>query len=83
MCHSEGPLDKILLALHNLCAVRTEFAKTLEELAKNVGMDVTQLQALLKELVLNGYVAWFSDSKGERRYYITGSGIVRVCSAFT
>lgn len=83
MRHQEGPMDRILLALHNLCAVRTEFAKTSEELSQNVGIDINQLQTLLKELVSNGYIACFSDSAGEKRYYITGNGIIRVCSAFT
>jgi DNA-binding IclR family transcriptional regulator len=76
-------MDRILLALHNLCAVRAELAKTSGELAQNLGMDLNQLQALLKELVSNGYIAYYSDSTGEKRYYITGNGIIRVCSAFT
>ena len=83
MRHQEGPMDRVLLALHNLCAVNTELAKTLQELSQNVGIDINQLQVLLKELVSNGYTACFSDSAGEMRYYITGTGIIRVCSAFT
>jgi len=79
MSHQEEPMDRILLALHNLCAVSTELAKTSEELAQTTGMDLNQLEALLKELVSNGYIACSS----EKRYYITGTGIIRVCSAFT
>lgn len=74
---------KLLLALHNLCAVRPEIAKTVEELSEVIRITVDKALTVLHGFEVEGYVKSVIDVQGKRRFYLTGTGILKVCSSFT
>jgi hypothetical protein len=75
--------DRILHLLHNLAAVNPDNAKTLPELAQLSQEPAERLQDLLKREEASGHVKSLSDEKNERRYYLTGLGILRAVSMLT
>lgn len=80
----ELPLsEKLLQTLHNLCATAPDLARKSEELAQVLQLDVNQVENILDNYGLEGYVESFNDSEGKKRYYLTGSGIIKVCALFT
>jgi len=80
----ELPLsEKLLQTLHNLCATAPDLARKSEELAQVLQLDTNQVENILDNYGLEGYVESFNDSEGKKRYYLTGSGIIKVCALFT
>lgn len=80
----ELPLsEKLLQTLHNLCATAPDLARKSEELAQVLQLDVNQVENILDNYGREGYVESFNDSEGKKRYYLTGSGIIKVCALFT
>lgn len=75
--------EKLLLAMHNLCIVRPEIAKTGEEIAKSVRLASDNVLGILAGYEANGYVTSLIDSMGARRFYLTSLGMIKVCSSFT
>lgn len=75
--------DKLLLTMHNLCAVRPEIARTGEELSRIIRVAVDKALKILNGFERDGYVKSLIDQSGRRRFYLTGMGILRVCSSFT
>ena len=75
--------DKLLLTMHNLCAVRPEIARTGEELSKIIRVAVDKALKILDGFEREGYVKSLIDRHGRRRFYLTGMGILKVCSSFT
>lgn len=75
--------EKLLLAMHNLCIVRPEIAKTGEEIAKSVRLASDNVLGILVGHEANGYVTSLIDSMGARRFYLTSLGMIKVCSSFT
>jgi hypothetical protein len=75
--------DRLLLTMHNLCAVRPEIAKTEEELSKIIQVALEYTQNVLDSFEREGYVKSLIDQNGRKRFYLTGMGILRVCSSFT
>ncbi|MBC7131184.1 MarR family transcriptional regulator [Candidatus Bathyarchaeota archaeon] len=75
--------EKILQTLHNLCATAPELAKKSEELAELMQMDKSEIEHILDACCGEGYVESFHDADGRRCYYLTGKGIIKVCSLFT
>lgn len=75
--------DRLLLTMHNLCAVRPEIAKTEEELTNIIPIALDNAQNILNGFEREGYVKSIVDHQGRKRFYLTGMGILRVCSSFT
>jgi len=75
--------EKILQTLHNLCATAPDLARRSEELAQVLQLDLTEVERVLDNYGLEGYVESFTDNDGKKRYYLTGSGIIKVCALFT
>ena len=80
----ELPLpEKILQTLHNLCATAPDLARRSEELAQVLQIDVNELERILDDYKREGFAESFIDNEGKKRYYVTGRGIIKVCSLFT
>jgi DNA-binding PadR family transcriptional regulator len=80
----ELPLpEKILQALHNLCATAPDLARRSEELAQILQIDKNELERILDDYKREGFAESFADSEGKKRYYLTGSGIIKICAIFT
>lgn len=77
------PSEKLLQTLHNLCATAPDLARRSEELAQVLQLDINEVETILDNYGLEGYVEGFTDNEGKKRYYLTGSGIIKVCALFT
>jgi DNA-binding MarR family transcriptional regulator len=75
--------EKILQTLHNLCATAPDLARKSEELAQFLQLDVAEVERILDNYGLEGYVKSFTDDQGKKWYYLTGTGIIKVCALFT
>ena len=75
--------ERVLLILHNLCAANQMMAKKSDELAQVLQSDVNEVNQILDGHESKGYTLSFTDNEGNRRHYLTGVGIIRVCSFFT
>jgi hypothetical protein len=80
----ELPLpEKILQTLHNLCATAPDLARRSEELAQVLQIDLGEVERILDNSKREGFTEGFTDNEGKKRYYLTGSGIIKVCALFT
>ncbi len=80
----ELPLsEKILQTLHNLCATAPDLARRSEELSQVMQVDLGELERIMDGYKAEGFAESFTDNEGKRRYYLTGSGIIKVCALFT
>jgi DNA-binding PadR family transcriptional regulator len=80
----ELPLsERILQTLHNLCATAPELARRSEELSQVLQIDINELEKILDEYKKQGFAQSYVDNEGKKRYYLTGSGIIKVCALFT
>ena len=77
------PSEKLLLSMHNLCVVRPEIAKTGEEISKSINLDIDHVLRMLGLHEERGFVKSYVDNIGIRRFYLSGLGILKVCSSFT
>ena len=75
--------DRLLLVMHNLGLVRHEAARTGNELAEFLQMDVKNVGEILDRHETYGFVRSYLDPGGAKKYYLTGIGIIKVCSSFT
>ena len=75
--------EKLLVTLHNLCATRGELARKSDELAQVLQADLNEVNRILDRHVSGGYVVGFTDHEGNKRYHLTSTGIMRVCSLFS
>jgi hypothetical protein len=75
--------ERVLITLHNLCATRGEWARGSDELAQVLQVDVNEVNRILDGYVSEGYVVSFADHEGNKRYHLTSTGIIRVCSSFS
>ena len=75
--------DKVLLLLHSLGAVKPEKAMKLKELANLASLHEKEMEKVLNENESQGYAKSFIDNKGFKRYYLSGTGILRACSIYT
>jgi hypothetical protein len=41
------------------------------------------LERILDDYKRQGFAESFTDSEGKKRYYLTGSGIIKICAIFT
>jgi len=75
--------EKLLQTLHNLCATAPDLARRGEEFAQILQIDVNEVERILNNYHSDGYVESFVDNEGKKRYYLTGTGIIKVCALFT
>jgi hypothetical protein len=75
--------DKVLQTLHNLCATAADLAKRGEEVARILQMDPNEIEKILDDYKNRGFAESFYDNEGKKRFYLTGKGIIKVCSQFT
>jgi DNA-binding IclR family transcriptional regulator len=73
----------VLAYLHNMGYLGADRAVSVRDLSRALGMDESVLERILQEHVENGYVEYVSRSLGENLYYLTGKGVIRVCSIYT
>ncbi|MCX8150851.1 MAG: hypothetical protein N3D85_05060 [Candidatus Bathyarchaeota archaeon] len=75
--------DKVLQTLHNLCSTAADLARRGEEVARILEKEPAEIEGILDRYKSEGCVESFSDNEGKKRYYLTGKGIIKVCSIFT
>jgi hypothetical protein len=75
--------DKVLQTLHNLCATAADLARRGEEVARILQRDPNEIEGILDKYTSEGFSRSFNDNEGKKRYYLTGKGIIKVCSIFT
>jgi Fe2+ or Zn2+ uptake regulation protein len=75
--------EKILQTLHNLCATAPDLARRSEELSQVLQIALNDVERVLDNFKTEGFVDSFVDGEGKKRYYVTGSGIIKVCALFT
>lgn len=75
--------ERVLVSLHNLCATSGQMAVKSDEVARALQVDVNEVNQNLERYVSEGYVSAFQDNEGNRRFYLTSTGIIRVCSLFS
>ena len=75
--------ERLLITLHNLCATNGDMAKKSSELAQILQVNTNEVDQNLDRHVSDGYVAAYNDNEGNRRVYLTNTGIIRVCSLFS
>ncbi len=75
--------EKVLQTLHNLCATAADLAKRSEEVARILQRDPAEIESLLDGYKAGGFAESFYDNEGKKRFYLTGKGIIKVCSLFT
>jgi hypothetical protein len=75
--------DKVLQTLHNLCATAADLARRGEEVARIMQKDSGEIEGILDNYKSGGFAESFVDNEGKKRYYLTGRGIIKVCSLFT
>jgi len=74
---------RLLLCLLSLGAVDEESALSAEQISEILSMKLSTFRGLLRRLVQSGYVSALRDDGRRSRYFLTKSGIVRVCSLFS
>jgi hypothetical protein len=75
--------DKVLQTLHNLCATAADLARRGDEVAMLMQKDPNEIEGILDRYKSEGFAESFFDNEGKKRYYLTGRGIIKVCSLFT
>jgi hypothetical protein len=75
--------EKVLQTLHNLCATAADLAKRSDEVARILQRDPAEIERLLDGYKVGGFAESFYDNEGKKRFYLTGKGIIKVCSLFT
>lgn len=75
--------DKPLLYLHNLGIVNAKRAKKIEELAAILSLTVEELKKLIGYNEAQGYIESILCEGGEKAYYLSPKGIIKVCSCFS
>jgi predicted transcriptional regulator len=75
--------EKVLQTLHNLCATAADLARRGEEIARILQRDQGEIESILDRYKSEGFAESFLDNEGKKRYYVTGRGIIKVCSLFT
>ena len=68
--------------MHNLCLVRSASAKTASEIANVSEIRVEKVIEILSNQESAGYVK-IAPNQESKKYYLTGLGILKVCSSFT
>jgi hypothetical protein len=75
--------ERLLISLHNLRATSSNMAKKGEDLAQILQTSIYEVNQNLDQHISGGYVTFFYDNEGNRRFYLTNTGIIRVCALFS
>ena len=75
--------EKILQTLHNLCSTSADLARKSEEISQVLQIDQSEVERILDDYKRQGFAESFIDNEGKKRYYLTGSGIIKICAIFT
>ena len=75
--------EKVLQTLHNLCATAADLARRSEDIARILQREQGEIEAILDRHKSEGFAESFVDNEGKKRYFVTGRGIIKVCSLFT
>ncbi len=75
--------EKVIQTLHNLCATAPDLARRGEEVARILQRDQGEIEGILDKFKSEGFIESFVDNEQKKRYYVTGKGIIKVCSLFT
>ena len=75
--------ERLLISLHNLCAASGDMAKKSEDLAQILQTSTDEVNRNLDQHISGGYVAFFYDNEGNRRFYLTNMRMIRICSLFS
>jgi hypothetical protein len=75
--------DRVLQTLHNLCATVADLAWKGDELAKFMQRDPAEIEGVLDRYKSEGFAENFVDTNGNKWYYLSAKGIIKVCSVFT
>ncbi len=73
----------LLTFLHNMGYVNEDRAVEVGELASALALDTEQVVEILRKLESDGYVASIRQREGVVSFYLTGKGVIRVCSIYT
>jgi len=58
-------------------------ARRSEELSQVLQINLGEVERILDGYKAEGFVDSFADNEGKKRYFVTGSGIIKVCALFT
>jgi hypothetical protein len=75
--------ERLLISLHTLCATSGNRARKSEEFAHILQTNIDEINQNLDQHIHGRYVAFFYDSEEHRRFYLTNTGIIRVCALFS
>jgi hypothetical protein len=78
-----SPPNKLLIIMHNTSAVRPENSRSSLDLSKIVQISATEILTILEEFEKEGYVKSLLNIQNVKKFYLTGKGILKVCSYFT
>jgi len=73
----------LLTFLHNMGYVDEERAVDVGELSTVLELDRARVEEILRSLEADGYVASVKRRGGGVSFYLTGKGVIRVCSIYT
>ncbi|MEM0481854.1 MAG: hypothetical protein QXM16_03070 [Nitrososphaerota archaeon] len=73
----------LLTFLHNMGYVDEEKAVEVGELSTALALDKARVEEILRMLESDGYVASTRRGEGAVSFYLTGKGVIRVCSIYT
>lgn len=74
---------QVMLSLHNMGVVRKDVAKTSDQLANMLNMNFDDIKRALDTLSSESYVGKVERDNNDPAYFLTGKGIITVCSMFT
>ena len=75
--------DQLLQLMHNLGIIDERRSQAINELKKIARMPSGQLAEILEKQEESGYIKSIKGRQGLLHYFLTGKGIIRVCSTFT
>lgn len=75
--------ERLLELMHNMGMVGPQNARATTELGSLLNIPFDEAATILAGHEKDGYVASFMDAEHNRKYYLTGKGILKACSAFT
>ena len=78
-----SPPNRLLIIMHNTSAVRPENSRSVEGLSKLVQSSEEEILTMLNDFEKAGYLESIIDHSDIRKFYLTGKGILKVCSYFT
>ncbi|MGD0803495.1 MAG: hypothetical protein ABSA11_05405 [Candidatus Bathyarchaeia archaeon] len=77
------PHQILLIALHNSGAIIGKPGKTIDELIKLTNINKEELETIISNQIISGYLECTTDQTGIKHYNLTGRGIIRVSSLYT